>query len=234
MICGRSSDGPMERIVFLDVAKAICIILVVVGHYIPDNAPGWYVALHDVIYTFHMPLFMFASGYVYIATRRGTDYGPFLLKKVRRLMVPYLSTSFIVITVKLLTQGGLSVDNPVTTLSYVRMFWLPEAGYYLWFIWALWWMFVLVPLFRTRRARMVLFVVALVLHYVPMALSPVFCLAQFKTMLVYFMLGVVVYETRWLHAFVCAFRPVQAAAATTLFVVLNCINLTIGGVKSAS
>lgn len=66
-----------ERILFLDVAKAVCIILVVVGHYVPDNSPGWYVAIHDVIYTFHMPLFMFASGYVYIATRRASAMAVF-------------------------------------------------------------------------------------------------------------------------------------------------------------
>ena len=100
-----------ERILFLDVAKAVCIILVVVGHYVPDNSPGWYVAIHDVIYTFHMPLFMFASGYVYIATRRDIGYGSFLMRKLRRLMVPYLSTSVIVITIKLLTQGCMPLST---------------------------------------------------------------------------------------------------------------------------
>lgn len=59
----------MNRIIALDIAKAICIILVVMGHYVPDNSPAWYVLVHDVIYTFHMPLFMFVSGYVYIATK---------------------------------------------------------------------------------------------------------------------------------------------------------------------
>ena len=54
----------MNRIISLDIAKAICIILVVVGHYVPDNSPEWYKLMHDVIYTFHMPLFMFASGYI--------------------------------------------------------------------------------------------------------------------------------------------------------------------------
>lgn len=62
----------MNRIIALDIAKAICIILVVMGHYVPDNSPAWYVLVHDVIYTFHMPLFMFVSGYVYIATKRGS------------------------------------------------------------------------------------------------------------------------------------------------------------------
>ena len=109
----------MNRIILLDIAKAICIILVVVGHYIPDNSPTWYVILHDVIYTFHMPLFMFAGGYVYIATKKEIAYGDFLLRKVKRLMIPYLTTSALIIVIKLLTQGSMSVDNPVTAFSFV-------------------------------------------------------------------------------------------------------------------
>lgn len=115
----------MNRIIALDIAKAICIILVVMGHYVPDNSPAWYVLVHDVIYTFHMPLFMFVSGYVYIATKKRSTYGDFLLKKVRRLMVPYLTTSVMVIVIKLLTQGSMSVDNPVTIFSFVEMFYMP-------------------------------------------------------------------------------------------------------------
>lgn len=64
----------MKRLISIDIAKAICIILVVVGHYHPDNAPEWYGIIIRFIYTFHMPLFIFASGYIYAATNRGGDY----------------------------------------------------------------------------------------------------------------------------------------------------------------
>ena len=37
-------------------------------------------------------------------------------------MVPYLTTSVMVIVIKLLTQGSMSVDNPVTIFSFVEMF----------------------------------------------------------------------------------------------------------------
>lgn len=219
-----------QRIVFIDIAKAVCIILVVVGHYVPDNSPGWYVAIHDVIYTFHMPLFMFASGYVYIATRRDIGYGSFLMRKLRRLMVPYLSTSVIVITIKLLTQGGMGVEHPVTVSSYLRMFYQPEAGYFLWFIWALWWMFVLVPLFRTPGSRLVLFIAALALHYVPLALPWEFCISECRSMLVFFMLGVVAFENKWLHAFVNGPGWRKTVCASCLFAVANYVNLTkMGG-----
>ena len=222
----------MRRIVFIDIAKAICIMLVVVGHYVPDGSPGWYVAVHDVIYTFHMPLFMFASGYVYMATRKDVPYGGFLLKKARRLMVPYLATSAIVITIKLLSQGGLSVDNPVTPLSYLKMLYRPEAGAFLWFIWALWWMFVVVPLLRTKAARLAFFFAALALHYVPLPLPDVFCLAQCKSMLVYFMLGVVVCEHRALRGFAAGLRPARAAAAAAVFAAAQACWLAFGGGKS--
>lgn len=120
-----------NRIISLDIAKAICIILVVVGHYIPDNSPQWYRLIHDMIYTFHMPLFMFASGYVYIATKKDIGYGSFLIKKIKRLMIPYITTSIMVISIKMLMQGGLSVEDPVTWRSYLKMFYLPEAGDFL-------------------------------------------------------------------------------------------------------
>lgn len=71
----------MQRLISFDIAKAICIILVVIGHYVPDYSPLWYVGVHDVIYTFHMPLFMFASGFIYMATKKDITYRDFLLKK---------------------------------------------------------------------------------------------------------------------------------------------------------
>ena len=217
-----------QRIVFIDIAKAVCIILVVIGHYFPGNSPGWYVTIHDIIYTFHMPLFMFASGYVYIATKKDIPYGQFILKKVRRLMVPYFVTSIIVISIKLLTQGGMSVDHPVTAMSYVHMLYLPEAGYFLWFIWALWWMFVLVPLFKTAKSRLILFLIGLVLHYVALPLPGEFCIAQFKNMLVFFMLGVVAFENEYLHSVVKTFRCRQTIVAILLFIILQSIKFGTG------
>ena len=48
----------MQIIVLFDIAKALCIVLVVVGHYFPENSPVWYECLNKLIYSFHMPLFM--------------------------------------------------------------------------------------------------------------------------------------------------------------------------------
>lgn len=215
-----------SRIISLDIAKAICIILVVVGHYIPDNSPAWYKAIHDIIYTFHMPLFMFASGYVYIATRKAdVGYGNFLLKKVKRLLVPYLATSVIVISIKLLTQGQAYIENPVTMMSYLNIFTGPEAGYFLWFVWALWWMFVIVNIFKSKKALSALFAVSVLLHYVSLPTTELFCIQQTKTMFIWFMLGVMAQQYTTIRSFLTNYHPVKLATATCLFAI--CASATV-------
>lgn len=182
----------MQRIVLFDIAKALCIVLVVVGHYIPENSPVWYECLNKLIYSFHMPLFMFASGFIYMATKKeGESYSKFLVKKLKRLMLPYVVVSVIVISIKMPTEKHALVENPVTAYAYIKMLYFPEAGYFLWFIWALWWMFVIAPLFATKQKRLLLLGAALLLYCIPPFLPEVFCFKQFQSMLVFFMLGAV-------------------------------------------
>lgn len=189
-------EKKQQRLLSLDIAKAICIILVVIGHYHPENAPQWYHNLNHIIYSFHMPLFMFASGYIYIATQKDISYGKFIGKKISRLMIPYFTTSLIIIAIKWFMQGKMQVDHPVTAVSYLKMFYQPEAGYFLWFIWALWWMFVIIPFFKSKRARGYLFLASILLAYLPLQLPELFCLRQFKGMMIYFMSGVFFYDNK--------------------------------------
>ena len=185
----------LQRIYTIDIAKTIAIVLVVIGHFIPAGSPQWWVDARTVIYTFHMPLFFFASGFLFAYTERPVAYGKFLLHKASRLMLPYLSASVLIICFKLLTERGAdaaAIDNPVTSMAFLQMFWYPSAGYFLWFIWALMWMFVVAGLFRGVRARLWLLAVAAVLAYEPYTFTRLFCLDQAREMFVYFMLGAVV------------------------------------------
>ncbi|MCM1142947.1 MAG: hypothetical protein NC453_30655, partial [Muribaculum sp.] len=110
-----------------------------------------------------------------------------------RLMLPYFSVSIIVITLKLL-EGNSYVNHQVDAMSYIRMFYYPDAGYYLWFIWALWWIFVVVALFNSKLSRIILFVFSIILAYIPYKAPSMFCLYETQKMFVYFMLGVVTCE----------------------------------------
>ena len=141
-----------------------------------------------------MPLFMFASGFVYIATKRDIKYQSFLWKKIKRLMVPYWVVSIMIITIKLFTQGRAYIENPVTPFSYIKILYLPEAGYFLWFIWALWWMFVIIPFFKTATQRLGLFLLAVFLPLLSSYMPNEFCIKEFSKMLQYFVAGILVYD----------------------------------------
>jgi fucose 4-O-acetylase-like acetyltransferase len=47
------------------IAKGLGIVLVVAGHFWPADSPAYWTEVRRVIYTFHMPLFFFLSGWLY-------------------------------------------------------------------------------------------------------------------------------------------------------------------------
>lgn len=75
---------------WIDVAKGIGILCVVVGHAInylnPENTTFVLVSVRNLIYSFHMPLFFFLSGFL---LHYSTDPHEFIQKKMKRLAIPY-------------------------------------------------------------------------------------------------------------------------------------------------
>lgn len=77
-----------ERDYFFDNARAILILLVVFGHMLQPYTSGdkYLSALYLVIYSFHMPTFLFISGYF----AKNIDKPYYLEKISKRLIVPYM------------------------------------------------------------------------------------------------------------------------------------------------
>ena len=71
-----------KRFIWIDYAKAIGIFLVVFGH---TAIPGY---LYNAIFSFHMPLFFFISGYLFSFKKYGS-YKYFLSKKIKQIVIPY-------------------------------------------------------------------------------------------------------------------------------------------------
>ena len=67
----------------LDIAKAICIILMVVGH---SGRPTY---LHDFVYMFHMPCSFFVSGWL-INNKYITNLKIVLIQKVKGSYYPFV------------------------------------------------------------------------------------------------------------------------------------------------
>jgi len=85
----------INRIRYIDFAKGIAIILVVMGHMVQYNLKGDAAnAIFNFIYSFHMPLFFFLSGYVAALKYEGIcirSVLPFIKKKSLSLLVPFLT-----------------------------------------------------------------------------------------------------------------------------------------------
>lgn len=79
-----------ERDYFFDNARAILIFLVVLGHMLSPYAGGsgdrYTTALYLLIYSFHMPTFLFISGYF----AKHIDQPYYLEKIAKKLLVPYV------------------------------------------------------------------------------------------------------------------------------------------------
>lgn len=71
---------PKKRIDFIDLAKGVCIIMVVLGHCgLPISIPGWEIV--------RMPLYFILSGLFF------KDYGgwsKFLIQKTNKILIPFL------------------------------------------------------------------------------------------------------------------------------------------------
>lgn len=210
-----------KRFLEFDILKAICIILVVIGHYVPENSPTWYIWIHDLIYAFHMLAFMFASGYLYLATFKNINYLDFIAKKFQRLIIPYLLISNFIIITKLFSSKSLYLQNAVSLQAFYQQFYLPVAGFFLWFLFALFVIFLFVPFFNTSLKRSILLIFSVVLFFLPYPLPSYFCLAQVQNMLVYFVLGVIAYEYSGKIAFL---NWVTFIIATLSFFTLYLIN----------
>lgn len=77
----------MQRQLYLDVAKGIGIILVVLGH--NQLAGARHPELQEAIFSFHMPLFFFASGMVF---RMETPLPTIIHRRWITLLRPYCTT----------------------------------------------------------------------------------------------------------------------------------------------
>lgn len=100
-----------KRVVFLDVAKAIGIFLVVLGHAYPPSG------VVKLIYAFHMPLFFFISGYLF-SFDKYPSAGRFFKTKALHLLVPYFFLNVISYLFWLLVSRNFGIDNAISVPVY--------------------------------------------------------------------------------------------------------------------
>lgn len=229
--------GKTRNITF-DIAKGIGIILVVIGHYIPEGAPSGYVGFTHFIYQFHMPLFFVIAGFFFERSSSDKGYWSLVGAKFKRLMVPYFILSWAVIGIKIFSAGFLPVDRPVAVEALYRVFYLPEAGYYLWFVYVLFVIFCIAPLFKAGHRLVVLTLLAMGLVFWQSA-PEVCCMVQLCRHLIFFVFGMWVSRIKFLEKAMCGYAPLWAGVTVLLFFLspvgspLSVLLWVIGGITGS-
>ena len=124
----ESASIPKKRIAYIDVAKGIGILLVVAGH---NDLALVSPYLHRWIYSFHMPLFFFLSGYFF---KPAIPFGVLFKKRFNTLLKPYIFTILLIYGVSV-SFGKMSFETALRRMVKSAY----ASGYYLdwvqlWFI----------------------------------------------------------------------------------------------------
>jgi peptidoglycan/LPS O-acetylase OafA/YrhL len=141
------SKSNVVRLLDIDRAKGLAILLVVFGHVVARQPPlgnEWYTWAKDAVYAFHMAFFMFLSGVVFFIRAEPLSdikaFGDFTRKRFMRLMPAYFLFAGIVFMGKLGAQHFVHVDNPADGLSAlldIALFPMQSVAAFLWYIYVL-------------------------------------------------------------------------------------------------
>ncbi|MFK7833713.1 MAG: acyltransferase family protein [Winogradskyella sp.] len=219
-----------KRLIEIDIASGIAISLVVFGH-LSDYDPSWYGICKNTLYKFHMPFFMFISGFLLSYT--GENYKDFqsikqfIFSKVIRFGIPYLFMSFLFLIVKI----GLkeySSENSIFA-QVLAIFIEPTSGpsIFLWYIYVLFQFYVVFTLLHLisliKKHQFLLIGIGLVL-YLFESVSNIFVLNLFCKYFLFFSIGFVTVNY---HSNFKIFIKNNGFLAVLVFILLIILDLSI-------
>lgn len=150
---------------YLDIAKGIGILLVVLGHSFPDEntvngiSIAFFDVLKEIIYSFHMPLFFFVSGYL---TKRliGKWDGKQMRRKAERLLIPYISMSLLYIPLRIYFSVMASSSYEIKDVWKIIIGISPNGG--AWFLYVLFWASIFTIVFVNDKNIKVIMIISFI------------------------------------------------------------------------
>ena len=192
----RASRAALSRWNDIDRAKGLAILLVVFGHLVARQGPhgvAWYEKARILVYLFHMPFFMYLSGYV--AFRSGAARTPLVAwpalarRRAARLLLPFLLFGLAILGGKFVAALVVPVDNvpPAPWLGLRALLWNTDASpaTSVWYLAVLFVFSVATPLLVRWRAALALGAALLFL----LPLPPVLYADRMGAYLLFFVAG---------------------------------------------
>lgn len=189
---GAASPGARaRRLDWLDAARGIGIVLVVIGHELRAQMaagvapPGWQAPVWDAaIYAFHMPLFFVLSGMTFVGSALTRPWPVLLRSRLQTLVYPYILWSVVSVLLSYMATGN--VNHPMTPAAIADIWRQPVLQY--WFLYALFLIqLAFLPLARVPLAAALLSLVLVLVAWPPMA--PI--LTEVVLMFPFFVVGAV-------------------------------------------
>lgn len=129
-----------NRISYISQAQLIGCLLVILGHSIPLSwqIPNSIYVADTFLYTFHMPMFFFISGYLFVKTNSLERYSfsAYMIKRAKRLLIPYFVMTFIGFFPKLLLNSYFNNDTEFSINYILKAIFMPRENVWghLWFL----------------------------------------------------------------------------------------------------
>lgn len=222
-----------SRYSWVDISKGIAIILVVVGHVIVglrgagiavDEIWG---SIHNVIYSFHMPLFFMMSGFFIVKSLESRTTIGFSLSKVDSIVYPYALWMLIQASALAAVAQYTNSNHDASWSGVIQLYPAKDQFWFLYHLMLM--MLVTLLLFSVFRVSLLLATIAsLVMYFTLSSMSG--DLARFSAFYCYFLIGSLVgRDLNALQAFLN--RRSVLAATLTGFIVLQYLMAMVLNVK---
>ena len=154
-----------NRRIDIDIAKGIGILLVVFGHSISPvmGSNSLLNAIYTVIYSFHMPLFFFVSGYFSKKLLSCDDKLKSIKDKAQRLLIPYVAWAAIYLVLRVSLGRFARFEYSLSDIWTIALGNNPCGQ--MWFLYVLFVFSLVVILFINKRNVKILFAVAIAVSF---------------------------------------------------------------------
>ena len=103
----------MERLVYIDILKGIAIILVVMGHMFVPYTDYLQSPINQMVYSVHMPLFIFLSGLVFHLSQSKKAIRTTIIKRALSLLLPFFCFSAVYCFAKNISYTDMLLKNEI-------------------------------------------------------------------------------------------------------------------------
>jgi fucose 4-O-acetylase-like acetyltransferase len=210
-------ENKLRRLLDLDIAIGLSIILVVFGHLLLDNSiPKWYINGREIIYKFHMPLFMFFSGFLMSYTYKNNEnlssYNHYIEKRVGKFFPAYLLFSLLFVALEFI-QGGQSLSNLKLDLIDVLIYPSKAPAGFLWYIYVLFQFYLIFPVLKRLVKKSCLMALAVAIGFQFIGVTNLFNFELFSFYFLFIVLGII--ATQFLDTYYLVLKK-----AGVLFIVI--------------